>query len=86
MKNKLRPDAGLPQRVEVTYANGTIDVFDEIIDFSAKYLGSDRKECTVDVRITMATLEGKGRNLLDWLVACILSVIDSWRIPEEWRK
>ena len=76
MKKKLRFDANLPQRVEITYANGKVDVFDEILDFSVQEIGTDRKECTVDVRITMATLEGKGMNLFKWLVACIKSVFD----------
>lgn len=82
MKKKLRFDANLPQRVEITYANGKVDVFDEIIDFSVQEIGTDRKECTVDVRITMATLEGKGKNLFHWIVACILSIMDRWRIEE----
>ena len=82
MKNKLRFDAGLPRRVEITYANGMVDVFDEILDFSTQYLGDDRKECTVDVRITMATLEGKGMNLFKWLVACMLSIFDRWRVED----
>lgn len=82
MKNKLRFDARFPQRVEITYANGKVDVFDEIIDFSTEHLGDDRKECTVDVRITMATLEGKGKNLFEWMAACFLSIMDRWRVEE----
>lgn len=83
MKKKLHVDAGFPQRVEVTYPNGTTDVFDDIIDFSVQEIGTDRKECTVDLRIKMATFQNnRGINLFKWIIASISSVISRWQMEE----
>ena len=84
MKRKLHVNAGFPQRVEITYPNGKVDVFDEIIDFGVQEIGTDWKECTVDVRITMATFQNnKGINLFKWIVASVSSIVGRWQTEDK---
>jgi len=79
MKKKMHPFAGLPTRIEITYANGDVDVFGEgeIVDFGAQEISHSRKEFTIDVRLKIGTHK-KPSGLMNWLLGVMTSIVKAW--------